>query len=155
MRWRRRKEPNDWLEPFTPKIMPFRQRKFGRGSSDLGQQSAWRDVLNCCQNSWYLAREKNWVFRTEVGAKGRADLMPKSPGSLTHKKNLQFLGWRLAWKDVLTWCQKLRARSPAKRIFYFRTAVDVKIRADLFAKTPGKKWNRIFGQKITVPSARF
>ena len=42
-----------------------------------------------------------------------------------------------------------------KRIFSFRTVAGVKGRADLLAKTPGKEWNRIFGQKITVPSARF
>ena len=41
------------------------------------------------------------------------------------------------------------------RIFSFMTAAGVKRRGDLFAKTPGKEWDRIFGQKITVPSARF
>ena len=42
-----------------------------------------------------------------------------------------------------------------KRIFSFRTAAGVKRRDDLLVKTPEKEWNRIFGQKITVPSARF
>ena len=58
--------------------------------------------------------------------KGYADLMPKTLGSLARKKNIQF-----------------------------RTADDVKRRADLLSKTPGKEWNRIFGQKMTVTSARF
>ena len=30
---------------------------------------------------------KNLVFRTEVAVKGHADLMPKTPGSLTREKN--------------------------------------------------------------------
>ena len=30
---------------------------------------------------------KNLVFRTEVAVRGHADLMPKSPGSLTPEKN--------------------------------------------------------------------
>ena len=66
------------------------------------------------------------VFRTEVAVKGCADLMPKTPGSLARKKNFSVLGQQLAWRDMLK-----------------------------FAKTPGKEWNRIFGQKITEsPSVR-
>ena len=77
------------------------------------------------------------------------------------------VGHWVAWPDEVEekeakWLARaFRAKNNAfsseeiwKGIFSFRTAADVKRRADLLAKTPGIEWNRIFGQKITVPSAR-
>ena len=59
---------------YTPKIVPFHQRKLGRGTS---------------------------VFRTEVGVKRRAELMLKTPGLLARKKESSVLGQQPAWRDVL------------------------------------------------------
>ena len=56
MRWGRRKEPDDWLKP---EVVPLSSEEIGI---------------------------KNSVFRTEVAVKGRADLMPKTPGSLSCEK---------------------------------------------------------------------
>ena len=53
---------------------------------------------------------KNLVFRKEVAVRGRADLMPKSPGTLAREKN-SVLGQQSAWQDVLKLSPKLRGRA--------------------------------------------
>ena len=42
---RRRKEAKWLARAFAPKIVPFNQRKSGRGCLVLGHKSAWKDVL--------------------------------------------------------------------------------------------------------------
>ena len=60
-------------------------------------------------------------------------------GQSPSRQNRAFFSSEEIWKEILS----------------FRTAASVKRYIDLLAKTLGKEWNRIIGQKITMPSARF